>query len=164
VVVFDKADVAISGVTSGFIDGGDGADVLRIDDGALALFFNQTNDVIDLRGADIRNIEVIGLTEEVASDATKGTTIKLEAEDVLDFSGDALGTNTLYIVGNLGDKVQLATTGPEDWVDGDGNAGNDVTKTGTFDDGQGQVFDIYSTESGGKLYVDTDITVVTVNS
>jgi hypothetical protein len=57
-----------------------------------------------------------------------------------------------------------ATTGPEDWVDGDGNAGNGVTKTGTFDDGQGQVFDIYSTESGGKLYVDTDITVATVNS
>ena len=161
ILVYDAADVSPKAAT-GYADGGAGADVLRIDDGALSIFFGAGSTTVDLRGADIRNIEVIGITEEVVSDVTKGTTLKLDAADVIAFSGDALGADTLYIVGSKGDKLQISNTDATNWVDGDGNIANGVTKTGSFDDGQGQVFDIYQTKSGGTLFVDQDVTVQTV--
>src|SRR5262249_27466462 len=141
-----------------------GADVLRIDTGALADFFHDADPahyVADLRGADIHNIEVIGITDDVAADPTKGTTVKLNAADVLNFSGDALGQDTLYVVGNQGDKLQISTADAPNWVDGDNNAANGVTKTGTVDDGQGETFNVYTTTASAHLYVDTDITVQT---
>ena len=164
ILVYDAADVSPVG-SVGIVDGGAGADVLRIDDGALAIFFGTANNVVDLRGADIHNIEVIGITEEAVSDKNNGTTIKLTAADVLAFADDTVGAdgiaaNTIYVVGSQGDKVQLASNGAG-FVDGDvGTAG--IQPTGTFDDGQGQVFNIYTITGGGALYVDKDITVQTV--
>ena len=161
ILVYDAADVAPADLIH-YIDGGAGADVLRIDDGALSIFFGAGSTTVDLRGADIRNIEVIGITEEVVSDVTKGTTLKLNAADVIAFSGDALGADTLYIVGSKGDKLQISNADSANWVDGNALPGDGVTKTGVFDDGQGQVFDIYTTQAGAKLYVDQDVKVETV--
>jgi hypothetical protein len=164
ILVYDAEDVAAG--KTGFIDGGTGADVLRIDDGALAIFFGTANNVVNLVGADIRNIEVIGISEEAVSDKNNGTTIKLSAADVLAFADDSkdadgIEANTLYIVGSQGDKVQLASNGAG-FIDGDANAGNGITASSTFDDGQGQVFNVYNISGGGKLYVDADVTVTTV--
>jgi hypothetical protein len=164
ILVYDAEDVStVVGKDAGFIDGGTGIDVLRIDDGALDIFFNGTkNPVVDLRGADIRNIEIIGITEEAVSKVDNGTTLKLNAADVVNFSGDALGADTLYIVGNKGDKLQISNADAGNWTDGDGIAANGVTKVGTVDNGDGQVFDHYVTKAGGHLYVDADIKVETV--
>lgn len=55
------------------MDGGADVYALRIDDGALDIFFNGTNHpIVDLRRADIRNIEIIGITEEAVSSNTSG--------------------------------------------------------------------------------------------
>jgi hypothetical protein len=164
ILVFEAADAAISGTTTGFLDGGAGSDVLRIDDAAIALFNDPalTTSTVDLGGLDVSNIEVIALTEDVAADAAKGTTLLLSAADVVDFSGDAMGADTLYVVGSDGDKLTIAGADAANWVDGDGNAANGVTKTGSFVDSAGHAFDIYTTAAGGTLYVDQDIAVETV--
>ncbi|MGH6931944.1 MAG: tandem-95 repeat protein, partial [Dongiaceae bacterium] len=163
ILVFDAVDAAISGATTGFLDGGAGSDVLRIDDGAIALFNNSllTSSTVDLRGLDIRNIEVILITEELDRSGAKGTTIRLDAADVINWSGDAMGNDTLYLVGSDGDTLQISATDAANWVDGDGNAANGVTKTGSIVDSSGHAFDIYATTAGGTLHVDQDITVVT---
>ena len=73
-----------------------------------------------------------------------------------------MGADRLYLVGSNGDKLTIAAADAGNWVDGDGNAANGVTKTGSVVDSSGHAFDIYATAAGGTLYVDHDITVQTV--
>jgi uncharacterized repeat protein (TIGR01451 family) len=156
ILVYDAADV-----TAGNIDGGAGTDVLRIDQGAVFISDIQTsggtpgaNLEVDLRGnASVVNMEVILFTEEINPDASVGTTIKLNAQDVLNFT-DA--NNTLYIVGSDGDKVQIDGA---NWIDGDAGAPG-INPTGTINNGDGQIFNTYQTLNGGTLHVDQDVQVI----
>jgi hypothetical protein len=154
--------------------GGTGFDLLRVDQGAL---FNSTiankasidhfptSDTVDLRGAQASGMEGILITEEAvisgttqSGDPALGTRLLLNASDVLNFSD----TDTLYVIGSKGDKLDLdnatgTNIGTATWV-----AGSDVTPivggvtytqyTGTFTDGSGQHV--------VTLYVDKDVTVV----
>jgi VCBS repeat-containing protein len=159
-------DVLVYGVGD-HIFGGAGTDILRVDDGAIALTKIQdgsvagplVNTVVDLENADIHDVESILITQEALPDASFGTTVRLDAQNVLNFT-DA--NDTLYVVGNSGDKLVLGQPdgGEATWVDGNANAGDGITKFGSITVG-GVTFNEYHTSSGGKLYVDNDITVQT---
>ena len=85
ILVFDANDIQI--------DGGTGFDLLRIDSSA------------DLRGnTAITNIEGLLITDDVNSDPNAGSTVQLNAQDVLDFTDSG---NTLSIIGNNGDQLTL---------------------------------------------------------
>src|SRR5262249_38105573 len=74
IIVYDPADVAPATPNAG-VDGGAGADGLRIDTGALAAFFHDadpTHYLPDLRGAGIHNIEGIGITAAVPAQTPEG--------------------------------------------------------------------------------------------
>ncbi|WP_374655539.1 Ig-like domain-containing protein [Dongia sp.] len=172
-----QTDAVINPASGDHYHGGDGFDLLRIDQGAL---YNSTvgnkssidyfpdlaaDATVDLRGAHVDGIEGILLTEEaVISGSTQsgsdalGTRILLNASDVLGFSE----TDTLYVIGSKGDTVDIdnltgTNTGGASWV-----AGGDVTPivggvtftqyTGTFSDANGS--------HTVTLFVDKDVTVV----
>jgi VCBS repeat-containing protein len=157
--------------------GGEGFDLLRVDQGALYnstvgnkanidFFPDQASDAtVDLRGAHIDGMEGILITEEAVISGTTqsgsnalGTKILLNASDVLNFSE----TDTLYVIGSKGDSVDLdnlsgSNVGTATWV-----AGGDVTPiTGgvTFTQYTGTFSDINGSHSV-TLYVDKDVTVV----
>ena len=160
ILVYNKND-ASAGTD---IDGGTGFDILRVDDGALYNTSLQGGPSTNLAGAnpedilsatvdltastvDISNIEAILLTEDAVSDSALGTTLKISAQDVLDMSA----TDTLYVIGSAGDKVDLAGDAAN-WTD----TGANVTSPG------GQVFSTWSaTIAGGTatLYVDDNVVV-----
>ena len=152
IIVFDRNDLPQ-------INGGDGWDILRIDDGALYNTTSQggpasgfSNAIVDLTGDSITNIEEILITEEAIPDINIGTTIKITAQNVINFTGT--GTDDLYVVGSKGDHVDL-TGDPANWVD---------TGTTTASPG-GQVFHLYEATVGAQtahLYVDQDVTVTGV--
>ncbi|MGD9537405.1 MAG: beta strand repeat-containing protein, partial [Alphaproteobacteria bacterium] len=126
------------------IDGGSGFDILRIDDGAVAVFnamypgfsgpaqsvsanLVTTVDFTTISGLDdkVRNIEALLLTEEHTAGEFQGTKVVLDAQSVLDITDDSGDSALLYIVGNAGDKVEL--TGG-DWSNaGSGNGFNDFS-------------------------------------
>lgn len=163
IIVFDN-------VNDDFIDGGAGFDLLRVDDGALALsilgsnnqVFGEASDTlsitdnveVDLRDQNISKIEGILITEEAgtstpAVDANDdvGTTIILTAQDVLDYSD----TDTLYILGSPGDAVDLDIDG-EGWTQG-----------ATVTDAQDQSFVTWTSNDAGSLatlMVESDVNVV----
>ncbi|TNE94281.1 MAG: hypothetical protein EP324_02065, partial [Gammaproteobacteria bacterium] len=157
IIVFDNANNDI-------IDGGDGFDLLRVDDGALALSLLGSNDdantingniLVHLEGKNISNIEGILITEEAGTSTPEvdpnddiGTTITLSAQDVLDYTDDG---NTLYILGSPGDEVDLDLVG-EGW-----------TQVGTDNsDPDGQSFAIWQASVGTEvatLMVESDVSV-----
>jgi hypothetical protein len=141
------------------INGGLGFDILRVDDGALALSLDgsATTDltsasqkIVNLSGKNISGIEAILITEEAGQSTVGvdpnddvGTTIVLTAQDVLNYSD----TDTLYILGSPGDKVQLDVG----W------------SAGTLQpmDAQGQQFMLYTQTISGQtaqLFVETEVT------
>jgi hypothetical protein len=157
--------------------GGEGFDLLRVDQGALYnstignkanidFFPDQASDTtVDLRGAHIDGMEGILITEEaVISGANQsgtdalGTKILLNASDVFNFSE----TDTLYVIGSKGDSVDLdnlsgSNVGTANWV-----AGGDVTPIAggvTFTQYTGTFSDVNGSHSV-TLYVDKDVTVV----
>ncbi|MCM2297690.1 hypothetical protein, partial [Rhodoferax sp.] len=126
-LVYDLADFKL--------DGGTGDDVLRIDDGALALFntvgLNQAT--VDLTGnTAIKNVEVLLLTDDAQGAADKGTTLVLRAEDVLHFTDS---DHVLTIVGNNSDKLDLSDDTTATWAQtGTSGDGNFAIWTATFAD------------------------------
>jgi hypothetical protein len=152
------------------INGGDsGFDILRVDDGALELYGNDSllsSSNIDLTNQSMSNIDMILLTEDANADSLRGTQLELDAWTADRMSRPA-GTESgeptnLYIVGSKGDKLTLDDFG-NDWVDGN-NEIPGIQPVGHVDDGHGQAFDIYqvSLNVGGRttnVFVDTDIQV-----
>jgi hypothetical protein len=159
-------------VNNDHIDGGTGNDILRIDIGAINITKHQDGTLagnptagettVDISGKDIHNIEAILLTTEAQPDDNFGTTLRLKAADVLSFSEQNAADpefHSLYVIGQKGDQVALFNSDAANWVDPDaGTAG--VQATGSIVIGS-QVFNIYTTTTGGHLYVDQDVTVVT---
>jgi hypothetical protein len=161
----DGNDILVyDGASNDIINGGAGFDLLRVDDGALALSIagsandantlNSANNFpVDLTGRSISNIEGILITEGAGTSTTStdpnddvGTSIVLNAQDVLDYSS----TDTLYILGSPGDKVELPAT--QGWD-------ADVTQA---TDPQGQTFVLYTATVGSetaRLLVETDVQV-----
>ena len=153
------------------IRGGDGFDLLRVDDGALYLSQQGSslpgnllgpadNVVINLSGKNIQGIEGILITEEAGASTLGtdpnddvGTTIILNAQDVLDYTnGDTIDDNLLYILGSPGDVVQL---GGATWE-----------FVGTLPaDSQGQAFSHWTAQIGSEtanVYVETEVQVQTI--
>jgi hypothetical protein len=153
------------------IRGGDGFDLLRIDDGALYLSQKGSalpgnllgpadNFIVNLSGKNIQGIEGILITEEAGASKLGtdpnddvGTTIILNAQDVLDYTnGDTIDDNLLYILGSPGDVVQL---GGATWE-----------FVGTLPaDTQGQAFTHWTAQIGGEtanVYVETEVQVQTI--
>jgi len=155
ILVYDPADT---------IDGGTGDDLLRVDQGAIAITKHQDGSLagaptaaemtVDLSGKNITNIEGILITTEGLPDPDLGTTIQLKSTDVLNYSA----TDVLYVIGQDGDKVQLLD--PANWIDGDGSAGNGITATSSFSNAEGQTFNVYQIVGGGTLNVDADVEVI----
>ena len=153
ILVFDAGDSH---------NGGDGFDILRIDDAAnfnterpplLGPTSGFSDNDVDLVGEDITGIEAILITEEASPDATLGTDLEIDAQDILDFTD---GDNELYIIGSEGDTVLLS--------DENGTLDADFTDTGNdvISDG-GQVFSTYTATINNvivTLHVDDDITVI----
>jgi hypothetical protein len=155
ILVYDPLDT---------IDGGTGDDLLRIDQGAIAITKHQDGSIagpvtagevtVDLSGKNITNIEGILITTEGLPDPNLGTTIQLKSTDVLNYSA----TDVLYVIGQDGDRVQLLDSA--NWIDGDGNALNGITATGSFSNAAGQTFNVYQIVGGGTLNVDADVEVI----
>jgi hypothetical protein len=173
ILVWDDANALMdggsnAGDTAGVIDGNDDWDILRIDDGALALSIDNTltsNVLVDLTGkTNISNIEILLITEEAGQSTTGadpnddiGTTLKLNAADVLTYT-DA--DNSLWVLGSPGDVLQLDTGGG--WIDANpGVAG--LQGVAQPADSQGQVFVKYtsSLDPTLSLYVESDVQVTT---
>jgi VCBS repeat-containing protein len=156
VLVFDPLDT---------MNGGAGFDIVRVDQGAifntmtaegLALPVGLTNATVDMRNANVTNVESILITEE-ASPNGSGTKIILNASDVIDFTddskdADAVVEDTLYVIGSDGDSLELHLDG-----------GVTVDSTSIVNDVvRGMTFNQYNLSNGGTLIVDSDVTVTTV--
>jgi len=152
------------------INGGDsGFDMLRVDDGALELYGNDSllsSSNIDLTNQSITNMDMVLITEDANADSLRGTQLELDAwtaDRMTRPAGTESGESTnLYIVGSKGDKLTLDDFGG-DWVDGNDDIPG-IQPVGHVDDGHGQAFDIYqvSLAVAGRttnVYVDTDIQV-----
>ncbi|HSH53538.1 MAG TPA: retention module-containing protein [Methylotenera sp.] len=112
ILVYDAADSTLNG--------GSGIDLLRLDGLATA------NSTINLTGkTSISNTEGLLITDDTASSASIGTTVVLNAADVLQFTSGNVGAdlNTLHVLGNAGDTLnldlgagagQFTATGPAD--------------------------------------------------
>ena len=114
ILIYDPADQKI--------DGGAGIDVLRTDEAALGLLNNvgvQTDaatgfsvvEVVPLK-QNIKNIEVLLITDDAESNPTKGGLLNLNAQDVLDMTDP--NNHTLTVLGNPGDVVNLGI-GASQW-------------------------------------------------
>ena len=126
------------------VDGGSGIDSVNLD--ALAA-------VIDLSGLDaarFHDIEKIDLTGPAAN------TLVLDTQSVLDMAGtngDGFDDNTLWIMGNASDTVDLDLAGG--WA-AQVSGGTNGDGTSTFD---GQDYQHYE-DGAATLLIDTDIVVV----
>ena len=112
----DGNDILIYNSADQKIDGGDGTDVLRSDEAALGLLNNvgvETDaatgfsvvEVVPFK-QNIKNIEVLLITDDAESSPTKGGLLNLTAQDVLEMTGEK---HQLTILGNHGDVVNLGT-------------------------------------------------------
>ena len=111
-------DILIYNLDDQKIDGGDGTDVLRSDEAAFGLLNNVgvTTDpatgfsVVEVfsNKTNVKNIEVLLITDDAQSNSTAGGLLKLTAQDVLDMTDPT--DHTLYILGNHGDVVDLDIT------------------------------------------------------
>ncbi len=134
ILVYDAVDTVI--------DGGAGIDLLRIDGNPTA------NSTVDLTGkTSIHNIEGILITDDADSLASVGTTVKLSAADVLNFTD---GNNVLHVMGNPGDYLDIGLTS--------GNA--DGWSTSGVPDVNG--FVTYTAANGATLLVEdgTQVSVI----
>ena len=106
------------------IDGGAGTDVLRTDEAALGLL-NTVGvskdaatgfDVVEVVPfkQNIKNIEVMLITDDAGSSPTKGGLLNLNAQDVLDMTDP--NNHTLSVLGNPGDVVHIGI-GASQWND-----------------------------------------------
>ena len=117
-------DILIYNLDDQKIDGGDGTDVLRSDEAAFGLLNNvgvATDaatgfSVVEVfsNKTNIKNIEVLLITDDAQSSPTKGGLLNLTAQDVLDITDPI--DHTLNILGNHGDVVNL-DTGASAWND-----------------------------------------------
>ena len=116
ILIYDTADQKI--------DGGDGTDVLRTDEAALGLLNSvgvqadaatgfSVVEVVPFK-QNIKNIEVLLITDDAQSDPTKGGLLNLNAQDVLDMTDP--NNHTLTVLGNPGDVVDLGI-GASAWND-----------------------------------------------
>ena len=107
ILIYDPADQKI--------DGGDGTDVLRTDEAALGLLNNvgvttdaatgfSVVEVVPFK-QNIKNIEVLLITDDAESSPTKGGLLNLTAQDVLDMTDP--NDHTLNVLGNPGDVLNL---------------------------------------------------------
>ena len=117
----DGNDILIYDPVDQKIDGGDGFDVLRIDQAAFGLLngVGVVTDaatgfsVVDVLAANpnIKNIEVLLITDDAESSPFEGARLTLTAQDVLTIiSGDnnvLKDNHALSIVGNPGDVLDL---------------------------------------------------------
>ena len=154
------------GANNDVINGGTGFDILRIDDGALQLsqagsgLSNNTlgpanNVLVNLTGKAITNIEAILITEEAGASTAGidinddvGTTLNITAADILAYSD----TDTLWILGNPGDVVQLGSA--SDWIDksaAPGVQGTPFAGTG------GQTFTLFESHTGALVYIESEV-------
>jgi Ca2+-binding RTX toxin-like protein len=103
------------------IDGGDGTDVLRSDEAAFGLLNNvgvtfdaatgfTLVEVVPFK-QNIKNIEVLLITDDAESSPFKGGLLNLTAQDVLDMTDE---NHQLFVLGNLGDVVNLGI-GASQW-------------------------------------------------
>jgi hypothetical protein len=110
ILVYDPADTLISG------DGG--FDLLRVDGLPNGGAVIDLRNVSSLQGGTPTgtsgDIEGILITDDANSDPNVGTTISLTAQDVLDYSS----SNTLYVLGNPGDTLNIGYTAPGGGPDG----------------------------------------------
>ena len=154
VLVYQSADT--------LLNGGSGFDILRIDDGAIyntSLQFagasngGFSNEIVNLNGHNIQNMEEILLTEEANADASIGTQLEgLTVSNVVAFTAatnSVTGTaHSFLVVGSPGDDVQL--TG---WTE----TANTYTSPG------GQFFHQWTATVGGaataSLFIDNDLQV-----
>ena len=108
-------DILIYDLDDQKIDGGDGTDVLRTDEAAFGLLNNvgvttdaatgfSVVEVVPFK-QNIKNIEVLLITDDAESSPTKGGLLNLTAQDVLDMTDPK--DHTLTILGNPGDVVNL---------------------------------------------------------
>ena len=110
-------DILIYNLDDQKIDGGDGTDVLRSDEAAFGLLDNVGVTIDPTTGfsvvevfsntTNIKNIEVLLITDDAQSNSTAGGLLKLSAQDVLDMTDPT--DHTLYVLGNPGDVVKLAS-------------------------------------------------------
>ena len=111
----DGNDILIYDSVSQKIDGGHGTDVLRTDEAALGLLNNvgvttdaatgfSVVEVVPFK-QNIKNIEVLLITDDAESSPTKGGLLNLTAQDVLDMTDP--NDHTLTVLGNPGDVVNL---------------------------------------------------------
>ena len=134
ILIYDTADQKI--------DGGDGTDVLRTDEAALGLLNNvgvETDaatgfsvvEVVPFK-QNIKNMEVLLITDDAESSPTKGGLLNLTAQDVLDMTDP--NNHTLTVLGNPGDVVNLGI-GASQWNDNGKalDANGFHTYTQTFD-------------------------------
>jgi hypothetical protein len=97
ILVYDSADTVLNG--------GAGIDLLRLDGSSPT-----GGSTVDLRGnIAISNIEGLLITDDTTSNPSAGTTVKLNAHDVLDFTSGNIAPdiNTLHVLGNQGDILDL---------------------------------------------------------
>ena len=138
----DGNDVLIYDSVSQKIDGGQGTDVLRTDEAALGLLNNvgvttdaatgfSVVEVVPFK-QNIKNIEVLLITDDAGSSPTKGGLLNLTAQDVLDMTDP--NNHTLTVLGNPGDVVNLGI-GASTWNNNGGalDANGFHTFTQTFD-------------------------------
>ncbi len=107
------------------MDGGGGIDVLRTDEAAFGLLNNvgvlfdaasgfNVVEVVPFK-QNIKNIEVLLITDDAESSPTKGGLLNLTAQDVLDITDP--NNHTLTVLGNSGDVVNLGI-GASEWSKG----------------------------------------------
>ena len=156
------------GANNDTINGGDGFDILRIDDGALQLsqagsgLSNNTlgpsnNVLVNLTGKAITNIEVILITEEAGASTAGtdpnddvGTTLNLTLADILQYTDAA---DDLWILGSRGDVVQLGSA--SDWRDAD-TATPGIQGT-AWSGTDGQAFTLYESNNGALVYIESEV-------
>ena len=121
----DGNDVLIYDATDQKIDGGGGTDVARTDEAALGLLNNvgvvkdaatgfDVVEVVPFK-QNIKNIEVLLITDDAESSPFKGGLLNLTAQDVLDITDP--NDHTLTVLGNPGDVVNLGI-GASTWNKG----------------------------------------------
>ena len=143
-------------------------DILRVDDGALALsqagsaldtntLDSSDNIIVDLRAKAIDNIEIILITEEAGTSTVAvnpnddvGTTIRITAADILEYTDD---DNELWILGSPGDVVQLDAGGG--WIDSD-NSTSEIQGTSWAGTG-GQMFTLHRSTNGALVYIENEV-------
>jgi Ca2+-binding RTX toxin-like protein len=137
----DGNDILIYDTTDQKIDGGSGTDVGRTDEAALG-FLNNVGVATDAATGfsvvevvpfkqNIKNIEVLLITDDAESNPFTGGLLNLTAQDVLDITDP--NDHTLTVLGNPGDVVNLGL-GASTWNDNGGalDANGFHTYTQTF--------------------------------